>query len=68
MTPLISWISVDSRGPSAIYVATDNRIIWGWKARRWESVRKILPRRRPTFLAIAVTSCFPFSCLARLST
>lgn len=41
MTTLISWISVDSRGPSAIYVVTDSRITWGSQARRWDSGRKV---------------------------
>lgn len=41
MTTLISWISVDSRGPSAIYVVADSRITWGSQARRWDSGRKV---------------------------
>lgn len=41
MTTLISWISVDSRGPSAIYVVADSRITWGSQARLWDSGRKV---------------------------
>lgn len=41
MTTLISWISVDSRGPSAIYVVGDSRITWGSQTRRWDSGRKV---------------------------
>lgn len=41
MTTLISWISVDSRGPSAIYVVADSRITWGSQVRRWDSGRKV---------------------------
>lgn len=29
MTLLVSWIAVDSRAPSSIYVASDSRISWG---------------------------------------
>lgn len=41
MTTLISWISVDSRGPSAIYVVADSRVTWGSQAHRWDSGRKV---------------------------
>lgn len=41
MTTLISWLSVDSRGPSAIYVVADSRITWGSQTRRWDSGRKV---------------------------
>ncbi|MHC8356585.1 hypothetical protein ACYZTL_15525 [Pseudomonas sp. LB3P81] len=29
MTTLISWLGVDQRGPSSIYLASDSRISWG---------------------------------------
>ncbi|EJL22852.1 hypothetical protein [Novosphingobium sp. AP12] len=41
MTTLILWTAVDSRGPSAIYVASDSRITWGTAHSRWDSGRKV---------------------------
>lgn len=41
MTTLISWISVDSRGPSAINIVSDSRITWGSDKYRWDTGRKV---------------------------
>ena len=40
MTTLIAWISVDTRGPTAAYLASDSRITWG-PEKRWDSGRKL---------------------------
>jgi len=32
MTALVSWLGVDSRGPSSVYIATDSAISWSLKA------------------------------------
>ncbi|MBU4251838.1 MAG: hypothetical protein KKC39_08415 [Candidatus Omnitrophica bacterium] len=40
MTLLISWLGVDSRGPSSIYIASDSRISWQ-NGRRWDYSRKV---------------------------
>lgn len=40
MTSLISWISVDSRGPASIYLASDSRISWE-RMDSWDCGRKL---------------------------
>jgi hypothetical protein len=41
LTTLISWVSVDQRGPAALYLASDSRITWGSQSRRWDAGRKL---------------------------
>lgn len=41
MTCLVSWISVDSEGPSAVYIAADSRISWGETGRKWDIGQKV---------------------------
>lgn len=45
MTTLFSWTSVDSRGPSGLYIASDSRISWvdndGVASARWDIGRKL---------------------------
>lgn len=40
MTTLAVELSVDSRGPCAIYIASDSRITWGNSDTRWDSAQK----------------------------
>ena len=40
MTTQISWIGVDSRVPSSVYIATDSRISWGAKD-TWDAGQKV---------------------------
>lgn len=40
MTTQISWIGVDSRVPSSVYIATDSRISWGGKD-TWDAGQKV---------------------------
>ena len=56
MTTLCSWTSVDSRGPSAIYLASDSRISWiaPGQAARWDVGRKL-------FAAHSTADIFGFS-------
>lgn len=44
MTTFASWLSVDSRGPSAIYLVADSRISWG-NAVVWDHGRKVFACR-----------------------
>lgn len=44
MTSLASWIGIDSRGPSSIYIVSDSRISWGDNA-IWNSGRKVFASR-----------------------
>jgi hypothetical protein len=41
MTTLIAWAAIDQRGQSALYFASDSRITWGSRARRWDVGRKL---------------------------
>ncbi|SEK55367.1 hypothetical protein [Pacificibacter marinus] len=40
MTTLAVELSVDSRGPCAIYIASDSRITWGDSGKRWDAAQK----------------------------
>jgi hypothetical protein len=44
MTTFASWVSVDSRGPSAIYLVADSRISWSAKD-TWDQARKVFACR-----------------------
>jgi hypothetical protein len=49
VTTIFSWTSVDSRGPSALYIASDSRISWitatGHSTGRWDIGRKLFASR-----------------------
>jgi hypothetical protein len=40
MTTIAAQLSVDSRGPCALYIASDSRITWGSKQRWWDAAQK----------------------------
>ena len=40
MTTIAAHLSVDSRGPCAMYIASDSRITWGTASRRWDAGQK----------------------------
>lgn len=40
MTTIAAQISVDSRGPCALYIASDSRITWGKSQDRWDAGQK----------------------------
>lgn len=46
MTSLAVWLSVDSRGPSGIYIIADSRITWGKSEDRWDCGQKTFASRR----------------------
>jgi len=45
MTTLFSWTSVDNRGPSALYVASESRFSWGGPGKTWDSGAKLFASR-----------------------
>jgi hypothetical protein len=45
MTTLVSWIGVDSRSPSSVYIASDSRISWG-PHQVWDHGRKVFASSR----------------------
>jgi hypothetical protein len=49
MTTLVSWISIDSRAPAALYIASDSRLTWATDGRRvdgrWDLGRKVFAAR-----------------------
>jgi hypothetical protein len=45
VTSLASWIAVDSRGPSSMYVASDSRVTWP-SGHTWDHSRKVFVCRR----------------------
>lgn len=45
MTSLIAWISVDTHGPAAAYLASDSRLTFGGGA-SWDAGRKLFTARR----------------------
>jgi hypothetical protein len=46
MTSLAISLSVDSRGPCALYIITDSRITWGNSADRWDAGQKTFSSKR----------------------
>lgn len=59
MTTLLSWLSVDTRGPSAIYLAADSRITWGSGASRWDSGPKVFAAATPDVFGYCGDVVFP---------
>ena len=45
MTSAAAWLAVDSRGPSAFYLASDSRISWEHLGGRWDFGRKLFASR-----------------------
>ncbi len=45
MTTLIAWIALDSRGPSALYFASDSKVSWSGGSTRENSCRKVFASR-----------------------
>jgi len=66
MTLLVSWIGVDARGPSSIYLASDSRISWG-DGPTWDYGRKLFASRGyPEILAYFGDVLFPSHVLGQL--
>ena len=45
MTTLISWVGIDQRRPTSLYLASDSRISWGSQHHRWDVGRKLFSRK-----------------------
>ncbi len=59
MTTLLCWLSIDSRGPSAINLVADSRITWGSGASRWDSGTKVFAAATPDVFAFCGDVVFP---------
>ena len=67
MTTLVTWISVDNRGPSAIYMASDSRITWGSEQQRWDSGQKLFRSRvHPDLYGYSGDVLFPTQFLSQI--
>ena len=67
MTTLFSWLSVDNRGPSAIYIVSDSRITWGSPDKWWDSGRKVFAMKSADVLGYCGEVLFPSLVLGQLS-
>ncbi|MBN4078950.1 hypothetical protein JYT96_03010 [Gammaproteobacteria bacterium AH-315-C21] len=66
MTTLLSWIGVDSRTPSSIYLASDSRISWGSKS-QWDTGRKLFASKtKPEIFGYCGDVIFPIQVLGQL--
>ncbi len=66
MTSLVSWIAVDSRAQTAIYIAADSRISWP-DGRHWDSGRKLFAATRyPEILGYVGDVQFPSLILGQI--
>lgn len=66
MTTLISWVGVDPRGASSIYLASDSRISWG-NANSWDTGRKLFASRtQPEIFGYCGDVTFPVQVLGQL--
>jgi hypothetical protein len=67
MTSLAVPISVDSRGPCAIYILTDSRITWDNSGIRWDSAQKAFASRcTPDIFGFCGDAFFPPSILRQI--
>lgn len=67
MTTLLSWLSVDSRGPSSIYIVSDSRITWGSGNSRWDSGRKVFAATSADVFGYCGDVLFPSLVLGQLT-
>ena len=67
MTTLLSWLSVDARAPSALYIVADSRITWGSSLKRWDSGRKVFACRSADLFGYCGDVIFPSIALGQLA-
>ena len=60
-------LSVDNRGPSAIYIVSDSRITWGSPDKRWDSGRKVFAMKSADVFGYCGEVLFPSLVLGQLS-
>lgn len=66
MTTLITWVGVDSRGPSSIYLASDSRISWN-KQQTWDTGRKLFTTKTsPDIFGYSGDVTFPMQVLSQI--
>lgn len=66
MTTILSWISIDARGPSGIYIVADSRITWGSASSRWDSGRKVFACRSADIFGYCGEVLYPTLVLGQL--
>lgn len=66
VTTILSWISVDARGPSGIYIVADSRITWGSASSRWDSGRKVFACRSADIFGYCGDVLYPTLALSQL--
>jgi hypothetical protein len=66
MTTLLSWLGVDSRAPSSVYLASDSRISFGSK-RQWDTGRKLFASKTmPEIFGYCGDVTFPIQVLGQI--
>jgi hypothetical protein len=66
VTTLLSWLSIDDRGPSSIYIVSDSRITWGSADNRWDSGRKVFATQSADIFGYCGEVLFPSLLLGQL--
>ncbi|MFG1227993.1 hypothetical protein [Xanthobacter wiegelii] len=66
MTTLLSWISVDARSPSCLYIVGDSRITWGSALNRWDSGRKVFACNSPDIFGYCGDVLYPSLVLGQI--
>lgn len=67
MTSLAVTLSVDSRGPAALYIVTDSRITWGSNLKRWDAGQKtFVSARTPDVFGFCGDAFFPPAMLRQI--
>ena len=67
MTSLAIALSVDQRGPCALYIITDSRITWGDAANKWDSGKKTFASSRfPDVFGYCGDAFFPPMMLSQI--
>lgn len=68
ITTLIAWVACDQRGPSALYFASDSRITWGSRARRWDVGQKLFAcKQSPDIFGYVGEVLFPSLVLSQIT-
>jgi hypothetical protein len=67
MTSLAATLSIDQRGPSALYLITDSRITWETSANRWDAGQKAFASRTmPDIFGFCGDAYFPPTILRQI--
>jgi hypothetical protein len=67
MTSLAASLSIDQRGPSALYIITDSRITWEASTKRWDSGQKAFASRTtPDIFGFCGDAYFPPAILRQI--